>query len=53
MSAHVLWFRRTARQLQVLGTKFELDCLPQVQDLVKTRMGGCLSPDEPSGFGYE
>lgn len=39
MSAHVLWFRRTARQLQVLGTKFELDRLPQVQDLVKTRMG--------------
>ncbi|APB34849.1 hypothetical protein GlitD10_2512 [Gloeomargarita lithophora Alchichica-D10] len=39
MSAHILWFRRNARQLQVLGTKFELDHLPQVKDLVKFRMG--------------
>ncbi|MEN9217468.1 MAG: hypothetical protein Q6J33_00510 [Gloeomargarita sp. DG_2_bins_126] len=39
MSAHVIWFRRTARQLQVLETKFELDRLPQVKDWVKLRMG--------------
>jgi hypothetical protein len=39
MSVHVLWFRRAARQLQVLGTKFELEQLPQVKDLVKSRMG--------------
>ncbi len=39
MSAHVLWFRRTARQLQVLETKFELNQLPQVQNLVKFRLG--------------
>ncbi len=39
MSAQVMWFRRTARRLQVLDTKFELERLPQVQELVKGRMG--------------
>lgn len=39
MSAHIMWFRRTARQLKVLDTTYELDELPQLQTLVKTRLG--------------
>jgi len=39
MVAQTMWFRRTARQLQVLDTQFELACLPQLQAWVQLKMG--------------